>query len=634
VKIFELAVKTAEKQTKKQLKNSWKTLLWGSLLNCQLSITSLKSDFSTICEAHSDKDFMQSNHTSAAQHMDSSTPAHASDARELGKLKNNAEVVGTNGLLTKEIKAAEGEGVTMVLYTHSPPVKLTSIQGQASRGLVMASTGTSSSLMALWHLSMLSHPSSMTLQPTLITQVPARTLPPSTALWPTLTTQAPAKTSPPSTALQSTSTAPYVFNTACNLHQQPIIPLPCPIPLLHLFTNMISQHLTGLPWMRWHAPCSTLSLPIHSLLTTQKQSLKVQPQDLKPSPAPVSLPTTPPFQQWLPLLHFSLNTQKWSSKTQMWCSTPSHVSSPVTYPFQWQSPNFHFSSYTLQPYQDKWQSSEGLLLPVTVNNASNTALSMHNVHSISSSIPPHFQWHPPEFCGTHPPFQPYQDEQLLPKELPSPVMVDNVSDMVSSMHNIHSMSLPTMPPFQQWSFNFHSTYPSSDTLQPYQDKQSLSKEPPSPVTVVNTRGTSSSMHNIPTTPPFVLPCDIFQLPVSLHPSASTPSLIKWQCSSSPPTFHQLKAFGGPQLLRSWQTIPMVSNVSSLTYQPAPSQTPPSTNFHSSSCQQLHHALEDSTIMSRFHGWRQGVHIIANTQHAYAISSFQDLPAEPQYARWA
>jgi len=55
------------------------------------------------------------NHTIPRRHTGSSISAHMSDARELGKLKNYADVVGLNGQLTKETKVVEGEEVTQLV---------------------------------------------------------------------------------------------------------------------------------------------------------------------------------------------------------------------------------------------------------------------------------------------------------------------------------------------------------------------------------------------------------------------------------------------------------------------------------------------------------------------------------------
>jgi len=110
-------------------------------LNHQLSITSLNLDFSATCEARSDEASTQLNRTSAVQHTGSSTPAHASNAREPGKLKNNAKVVGSNGQPTKGIEVTvRGDEVTEVPCPRFHPVQLTPIQGKAARGFVPVST--------------------------------------------------------------------------------------------------------------------------------------------------------------------------------------------------------------------------------------------------------------------------------------------------------------------------------------------------------------------------------------------------------------------------------------------------------------------------------------------------------------
>ena len=163
-------------------------------LNHQPSITSLRSHFSTISEAGSDKAFAQSNHASTTQHSGSSTPPHAGGTQEPGNLKDNTKAGEVDKQVMGEIEvAAGGKGVMMVPCTHTPPIQLTTIQGNTTRGLTTVSTRTSSSLSILW-------PLSMSLRPPTVLQ------PPSTALGPTLTMPAPTTMSPPPMASQPMST--------------------------------------------------------------------------------------------------------------------------------------------------------------------------------------------------------------------------------------------------------------------------------------------------------------------------------------------------------------------------------------------------------------------------------------------
>jgi len=157
--------------------------------NGQPSVIPPKSCFSQKCKNRSDEVFTLPNRTTAARHFCSSTSAHPSNTREPGNSKDKAEVVWANGLVTGEIEVeVEGEEVTKVPCAYSPPVQLTPVQGKATRGWIMASTGTSSLLTTSRPSSTSSQPSSMTLRLMSITRVPARTSPPLTASWPTSTT--------------------------------------------------------------------------------------------------------------------------------------------------------------------------------------------------------------------------------------------------------------------------------------------------------------------------------------------------------------------------------------------------------------------------------------------------------------
>ena len=94
---------------------------WSSL-NHQISITSLKLDHSTICEAHPHEAFVQLNCPSTIQGSDSSTPAHTSSTWEPGNSKGDVKVGEVDEQEMGEM--ADGEGVTMVLCAHSPPIQL------------------------------------------------------------------------------------------------------------------------------------------------------------------------------------------------------------------------------------------------------------------------------------------------------------------------------------------------------------------------------------------------------------------------------------------------------------------------------------------------------------------------------
>ena len=91
----------------------------------------------------------------------------------------------------------------------------------------------------------------------------------------------------------------------------------------------------------------------------------------------------------------------------------------------------------------------------------------------------------------------------------------------------------TTHPLQRQSLDFYSTYPPSDILQSCQDDEWSSEESPSPVTVNNSRDTSSSIHDVPS----VAPVPSHEHPASLH-HPLTPFLTKRRCSSLPPSFRQ------------------------------------------------------------------------------------------------
>jgi len=73
------------------------------------------------------------NRTNAAQCPCSSTPVHAGETRELGILEDDARFVGPIEQVTKGVQVVvEGEEATKVPGTHSPPVQLTHLAGNAA----------------------------------------------------------------------------------------------------------------------------------------------------------------------------------------------------------------------------------------------------------------------------------------------------------------------------------------------------------------------------------------------------------------------------------------------------------------------------------------------------------------------
>jgi len=125
--------------------------------DCQLSNTSLTSHVPRIFEGRPDEVFALPNRVDTAQHLHYSTSVQASDTRELENSKDDAKILGTNGVVNKEVEvAAEGEGVTTVPCTHSPPIQLTRVPGNATGELITLTARTASSTTA-------SQPSSMAL---------------------------------------------------------------------------------------------------------------------------------------------------------------------------------------------------------------------------------------------------------------------------------------------------------------------------------------------------------------------------------------------------------------------------------------------------------------------------------------
>jgi len=140
--------------------------------------------------------------------------------------------------------------------------------------------------------------------------------------------------------------------------------------------------------------------------------------------------------------------------------------------------------------------------------------------------------------------------------------------MSLSMHNDHLITPPAHL------FNFYTTHPPSGTFQPYQDKRSLLEEPPSPISMDNASNLFSPVHDSHSDSPLTLSGNLNQHATSLHPQPSTSLFPKRQCRSLLPSLRQLKNCCPQQILRSDQNSPMVDNgsCSSLsTYTPTLSQ---------------------------------------------------------------
>ena len=164
------------------------------------------------------------------------TSVYTSHARKPRKSKDKTEVGGANGQYTREIEASvEGAGITEVSCSRSYPVQLTSLQTEATSGLVTEPTRTSSPLTASW----------------------------------------------------STSSTPDVSNPTHNLHQGSTTSFP------DSFANLMSQPSTPFSNGRrvYHSPSS---VPLYSHSATQKQRSKAQTRHFVP--IHVSAHTIHPFQ--------------------------------------------------------------------------------------------------------------------------------------------------------------------------------------------------------------------------------------------------------------------------------------------------------------------------------------------------
>ena len=96
--------------------------------NCQSSDLSLKSRFPQIFEDRLDEVLVSPNCPIDAYPSFGSTSTYVNDAGDSVDLENITEVVGTNGLVTKETGVAEGEAEVITLpYVHPHLNPLTSV---------------------------------------------------------------------------------------------------------------------------------------------------------------------------------------------------------------------------------------------------------------------------------------------------------------------------------------------------------------------------------------------------------------------------------------------------------------------------------------------------------------------------
>jgi len=99
--------------------------------------------FPQVDENHPDGVFAPPKLAFAAQHICSSTPTYKSGTRELVDSKNDAEGKEMDEQVTGEIGVpVKEENATNRLYIHPHPVKLTSIQGDPTRGLITTTART------------------------------------------------------------------------------------------------------------------------------------------------------------------------------------------------------------------------------------------------------------------------------------------------------------------------------------------------------------------------------------------------------------------------------------------------------------------------------------------------------------
>jgi len=211
-------------------------------------------------------------------------------------------------------------------------------------------------------------------------------LPSSMALWPTLITRASTKPSPPSLALCSTSPAPSISNSTSSLRAG---------VTESLSTSISSQSSSTTPY----TPSSIVSL--HPGSTSLLPHLFANTNPLLLTRLSSKGQSAHQFISPIPIHPFS-NTQKWLSNAQLSCFRPSPVSLPTTPPFQQQSLDFSTCPPldTLQLYHD-----ERLLLkeppsPITMDNSNDTSSPIHNSHSISPVTQLHDVYQHPA-CGLY-----------------------------------------------------------------------------------------------------------------------------------------------------------------------------------------------------------------------------------------
>ena len=334
-------------------------------------------------------------------------------------------------------------------------------------------------------------------------------------------------------ALCSTSPTPSISNSVPNLHWQSLFPFPS------LFTDMISPTSTHSFSKKQHAWHSLLHAPFHSLSTAKGQLTKAQPPCFRPSSA--SSPTTPPFLWWspnfytiypsldafqlyqddhkespLPITGDNMGDMSFSMHNTLSVPLPAMLdnlcqcqAAPCSCP-----PTPSFLSW-------QWASSSSPFC--WLKNCQQFLRSQLNVHKVgkgscSSPLTTNLQLPP-------------HSSLLTPNmQLPLPV---------SSLF---------IPPFQGRSLEVHTTNPSLDIFQLCQEDQWMPKKLPSPIVVFNTSDTSVSSHDNPSISHPHLSCDPYQLPTSLHPHPSTPPFPKWQGFSLLPTLCRFKSYGGQQLL--------------------------------------------------------------------------------------
>ena len=472
-----------------------------SSFNRQLCVTSLKSDCSTTCESRSLEASAQSNRHSAIQRPRSSTPAHASGTRKPGHSKGDANVGEVDEQDMGEMEVAtEGEGVTTVPCTHSPPVQLTWIPGAADRELDTASTRT------------------------------------------------------PSASFSSGVT--HIPNSTTNLCPRPATLLQHPIPLPRSFAKANPGHPTPLSSEGQHA---ISSIPFHPPLTAQKRSRKAQPRRFKPSPVhsptnfhqarlpipsshSISIPQS--FANAIPRhparhslkgqrtrcpvlstpFYFPTSAQRPTPKIQtqrFGCSSPPRYQlTPPSTP----SPT-NFSSSHSQRRPNTQNEHLGALLArappaaEAIPYISNSPSDLHCglMHPPPSSISlPHSSTNTISRPSTR-----FLSKGQRPRHSISPVPIRSLLSAQKQPLKAQPQRLGpspvhllATPPFQRPPVNFRSTYPTSDTFQPCQVNQWSLREPPLSIVVDIPDDTSSSGHDFPSVLP-AIPSDDLNRPLNI-----------------------------------------------------------------------------------------------------------------------